>query len=452
VSKTHLTERCLIALVEADTKAVALAAAHLALCRGCRDLLSGLSPEVGSVVRQRLSTPDPTRRFVADYKAVFARVVDRCRIEEARFEQDQDDAGLLFAELEAFPAAKRRLIVANVGRFQSRALAELLLERSRSAWTNDPAIAEIRAVLACDIAALLHAEGYQELLLNDLRAEAWSYVANCCRIRGHLDDSSAAFKVAESFLEEGSGEDLDRVQLLDLKVSLLRDQGDHDAALAKLDEVIRCRRSLGDHHLVGRGLVSRALIEEDSGRLEQAVMLLEESAGLLDVQREPLLELTRCVNLMNCLILLGRTSDARELLGPAKMLVRKHGNRLNRLRLLWVEGRLLYAVGHKALGKELLASVHEGYLQEGLAFEAASVALDLATICLDLGQAAEVEALAERVKSYALMASSEAERKSLAVGIGLGPVEASVVACSFIAGVVARLRASSLQPGCNYDS
>lgn len=447
--KSHLTTDTLLALADAEASLAdaAKAAAHLALCGLCRGLLGRLPEELAPVVRQRLATADPSKRVsVLDYRSVYQRVVSKCSEEDARIEEDRIGAYQLLEELERYSVARRRILVANVDRFQSLALAELLLERSRQSRTGDPHMSEVRAVLACDISRALQAEGYQELLLNDVRAEAWSYVANSLRIRGCLEEAEKAFLVAEGFLDCGSGDLLDRAQLLDLRVSLWRDLGQLEEAFAALDLVIGCRESLGDRHLVGRGLVSKALLLESQHRLEEAVSLLREAEPLLDCSRDPVLELYRRKNLVSNLLALGRIGDAQSLMPRLKELSRRFGDRLDRLRVLRIEGQLLYASGQRALGEELLRSVHESFLKAGVAHLAASVALDLAEIYHDQGRVPEVRVLTERVKAYALLACNEAEQEAVAALIGLHPPTEDVLVIRSLLGQIAHRLSSLLSP------
>lgn len=418
----HLTHEALLALAAKPSSeaVVSAAAAHLALCSACRGLLGSLPEDLGSAVRQQVATADPTKRYsVLDYRRVIQRVGAVYRTEESLAERARETARGLFDDLVSYPLARRRLVAANLPRFQVWALAELLLEESRNAWNRDPNLAEVWAQIAVDITAGLRGSGYRELLLNDLRAEAWSFLANAYRIRGRLDKAEWAFDNADSYLAQGSGEVLDLVQLLDLKVSFLRDAGRYQDAFDILEQVIACRRSLGDDHLVARGLVSKAKLLREWGRLDESVALLREAEDLLERGREPLLELNLKINLMTYLLLLGRLGEAQLVLGPMKQLARKVDNRLERLRSLWVEARLRCGLGQRDLGEELLRTVHEGFLHLEVAHEAAAVALDLALLYLDMGRVDDVRALSERVRQYAGLVTCDAEREAVAALLGL---------------------------------
>jgi tetratricopeptide (TPR) repeat protein len=422
VETHHLTRDQFRSLANAEEgwEAAGAAAAHLALCPACRELLARLPEDISVIVRQKLVQAAPEKRYsVLDYRQVLRRAGEKFLEEEALAERARASARRLFEQLEAYPAVRRRLVAANLKRFQVWSLAELLLEESRNAWTSDPQLAEARALIACDIAEGLRARGYREILLNDLRAEAWCYLGNASRIRGRLEAAENAFLRAETFLENGSGEVEDLAQLLDLKGSLLRDQGRFEEAGAVLDQVIDCHRSLGDASRVGRGLISKAKLLREWQRVEEGVALLREAEPLLDPAREPGLMLNLKINLMTYLLLLGRPEEAQQQLSAVKQLTRSLGGRLERLRSLWVEGRLRYALGQEALGEELLHSAHDGFLRAGVAYEAASVALDLAAVYLDQGRSNDVRELAERVEVYAVLASSNAEREAVEVLTGL---------------------------------
>lgn len=319
----------------------------------------------------------------------------------------------MLEELERYPVAQRRMIAANLERFHSRALAQLLLEGARKTWTGNPDLAESRALLACDISERLQAEGYEGLLLNDLRGEALAYLANSHRIRGRLGEADALFQQARSYLAEGSGDSSEEVQFLDLYASLLRDQGKMEEAAETLEAVIRFHRQAGDSHRVGRGLISKAFLLERSARFEESVHLLRQAEPLLDHEREPLLELTRRVNLINSLLELGRAMEAQTYLGLSRTLAKLHGSRLDRLRVRWVEGQVLCALGQGELGKEVLRSVRDGLVHFGAQHEVAAVALDLAKVSLADGCLVEVQELVEGVKSWALSASEAEVRNTI---------------------------------------
>lgn len=438
----HLTAESLTGLASShDPNTASLAAAHLALCSACRASLDRLPEEVGARVRQALVSGNPKTRYSRiDYRRVVDRVLQETQQEQARADRARRAAGKLVAELARHPLARRRLVAANIRRFHTWAVVELLLEDSWNAWTRDPELSEVCALIACDIVEGLRAQGYRQLLLNDLRAEAWSYLGNALRIRGSLDKSAQAFETAEEYLARGTGDAEEHVQLLELKVPLLREQEKLEAAYSALEHVIESRRTLGDSHLVGRSLISKAKLLREWGRLEESVDALLEAQPLIDTVREPSLEYRLKLNLMTYLLLLGRVQQAQEFLGRVKLLARQIGSRVEQLRALWVEGRLRYALGQKDMGEELLRTVYEGFLKAGVAHESAGVALDLAAIYLDLGRVDDVRKLAERVKGFALLATSDATREAVAALIGLGnPVEDLLRSRALIEEVARRL-------------
>ena len=189
---------------------------HLAWCSICRSRLAYLP-------RPLPLHPDtpPGRSAVLDYEAALAE--SRRSLSEwgAGLETERDDAPGLFVELLGQPADARDLLLRDSSRFQTWGLYELLVERSLEASLQDPAFGEHLGLLAL---RLSESSGPTSATARngsaDLRARAWAFVGNACRLRFDFQGSEEAFSRAYLELKKGTRDGLERAIFLDLKASL----------------------------------------------------------------------------------------------------------------------------------------------------------------------------------------------------------------------------------------
>ncbi len=386
---------------------------HLERCSKCRAILGAHNIDSNSLVKPRETPLGPSRRFPNEgYTGVLERVLPDILDENSRMEIQRATAPRLLAELLELSSAQRKLFVRNSGRYQVWGLAEEALGEARRGWTEDPRRSEDLALLAVAITGTLPATGFPQSLLQDLKAEAWSVVANCRRIRTDYKEAERAFRKAELHLAEGSGDRLERARLLDLKASFFVDIGYYESAELLLVEAIAEYAAIGERHLEGRALMKRARLLDYSGRIEETIPVLQEAADLVDVVAEPTLTFLLRKNLMRCLLECGRVAEAQNLLPEVRELARKHANRLERHRLLWTEGMLRKKLGQIDLATTVLKNVRYGFMDADIGYDVALVSLDLAALYLESGRTEEAQALA--TESIPLFTSRGIHREALA--------------------------------------
>jgi tetratricopeptide (TPR) repeat protein len=343
------------------------------------------------------------------YAGLLDRVFRSVLKESELIENQRSIAGELAAELKTLSLEQQRLVIENSPRYNSWALVEQLLIEAQNLWVDDPRRAERIAVLARIAAERIDVSGYRRRLLADLKAEAWSYIANCRRILSDMSGANEAFREAEALLETGTGDSMERARLLNLKASYLLDSRRFDEAAVALEEAIRGFKSAPDHHLEGRALLLFAKLLRDQGDTEQSLMKLRQAEPLLDFGRDPYLEFHHQYKIFVYLVDLHRLDEARQLLPRVRELARKHARRLDRLRLLWTEGLLCRASGQKELAEAALLQVREGFIAEGIGFDVALVSLDLAGLYQEAGCVTEVRQLA--VETMPIFASLNVQRE-----------------------------------------
>lgn len=368
---------------------------HLFACTDCRNALEALAPGAEGTVRRLLErTASPAAPDAGSYDQAFRRMYDTLRSKAASLERERRLAPELYAELADLHFGQQRLMIRNNEHFQIWGLAELLLDRCRDAWNDDPIEAEDLASLALEVAECLSAETYGANFLNDLKAQAWAYVANSRRIRSDLRSVEQTFEIAERLLERGTGDPIERAQVLDFRASFLRDQRRFPEAIEAIDRAIATYREAEDDHLAGRSLAKKAIIYRDWRQPEKAIPVVEEAIALIDPSRDRRLVLSTRQNLVTYLTEAGRPWEARRLLPEVRQLAREIGGRLDLVRVRWAEGLIADGLGDLAAAERALLEARREFVERGIGYDAAMVSLDLAAVYLRRGQTEETKRLA----------------------------------------------------------
>jgi len=384
---------------------------HLSACVPCRSRLKG---EVfgGAEILARLARKGWPEEASADYDRVFDRLQTSALERILRVQEERELSPRLAEELLSLSTLEQRRRVREDTRFHNAAFADLLLERGATLSLEDPARAEEIARLVLEIAAQLEAKERGYVLGNDLRARAWAHIGNARRILSDFKAAESAFATAESFLEEGSGDLLERARVLDLKTSLLRAQRRFEPALATIEQVISIYRRIHDAHRQGRALISKAMIHGYAGEQEKGVSLFFQALDLLDVEKEPRLGFVAYNNLLVDLTELGRHEEALALVPEVHRHLEASGTRADRFTFCWAEAKLESSLGHLAAAEAKLRMVRDEFIAQGIGYDAALVLLDLAKIYLQQGRTAETRQLAAEMRE--IFASRDVHRETLA--------------------------------------
>ena len=214
----------------------------------------------------------------------------------------------------------------------------------------------------------------------DLRAEAWSAYGNAQRICGNFLEAEEAFDTAFQHLEKRTGSPYVQA-ILRAQLSALRNcQSCFQAAIELAQEAGEIYRGLGEAHLLAGTMMQMATARLYSGEAESAEDLLLQTLPLLDRKEDPYLFLAAHHNLARCHVDLGQPEEAIALHFKARELYAECREPLILLRATWQEGQILREVGHLRNAEAALLRARQGYAEQGLAYEAALVSLDLAEV------------------------------------------------------------------------
>lgn len=328
---------------------------------------------------------------------MFDRLRSRVSATAETVQRDRAAAPVLVEELLRQPPARQRLLVHNNSRYHTLPLAELLLDSAWERGFDEPAGAELLAELALEVVDRIDVDTFGEEMLDDVRGRAWGLRGNFRRILADLPGAKAAFAKAHELLATGTGDLLERARLLTLESTLLRLQARLDEAAGMLDETIGIYRALDETHLVGRTMISQALLENEAGDPETAIGLLREAQSLLEPEREP--HLVRLVqnNLVGFLSELGRYEEAMRLMPALRARVVQDGTRTELLRLRWQEGKIHLGLGNEERAEAAFLEVRKGFVDQGLAYDAAAVSLQLAALYTRQRRTPEIRELAAQM-------------------------------------------------------
>jgi len=347
-----------------------------------------------------------------DYGAAFDQAWRETERRQAALNVEKSEAPELLRELLAQPLEHRRTLIANSPRYRTWAFCELLLDAAREWGFQEPVQAVDLSQLGVELAMRLAAAHYGEARLNDLRARAWAGLGNAQRIHSEFRDAEEAFAKAERLLKKGTGDPLEKAQILLLKSSWRGTQQRFRDAFRLLDRVMAIGRKCGDVQLCGKALIMRGFLVGAANDPEAAVRHLAEGIRKLDPISDPRLFMVAQHNLVLFLTESGRYEEAQGLLESARPLYHQVADQMGLLRLRWLEGKIAISLGRFPAAEETLRSVRKELIERDLGLDAALVTLDLAHIYAHQGRNAEVQRLAEEV--IPLFQSRDIHREAIA--------------------------------------
>jgi tetratricopeptide (TPR) repeat protein len=419
---------------------------HLAWCAYCRSRIAYLPRPVPL----HPDTP-PGRDVIPGYESALAESRRSLSEWEADLEKERDDAPGLYVELLGQPAEAHDLLLRESRRFQTWGLYELLVERSLETSLQDPSFGEQLGLLALRLADLLDRERYGTERIADLRARAWAFVGNACRLRFDFQGSEEAFRRAYLELKKGTRDGLERAIFLDLKASLRRAERRFDESLRLLRRAIDLFLSHGERHRAGRSLVKASTVQYHAGNPEEAISLLNKSLPLIDPEQEPRLLLCARHNLVDYMAGSGRFLEAQRLYRDARPLYRSFDEPWVQNRRRWVRGKISKGLGQLQHAETRLLAARDGFVAEGVPYDTALVSLELALLYAEQGRTAELKRLAAEM--VPIFASRHIHREALAaLAFFRQAVEAETAGAELVGKIAAYLRRAEADPGLRFEA
>jgi tetratricopeptide (TPR) repeat protein len=391
---------------------------HLFVCSDCEERLIALLPGWTTVSGSGPCEPVAEKGPAAEeaYRGLLKRVLadKQAAVERrsCRRTREKAEAGLLLRELHSLPAGSRVTLVRHDGRFQGWELFEQLVLQARQKVLEDPRGAEADFQVAVELAQHLDPSRYGPGSVEAAQARAWAWLGNAQRILFDFRGAEEAFERAEEHLERSWLDPLDEALVLELKALLRRAQRRFDEALPMLDAAIALYREINETHFEGRARITKGLALQYAGEIGAAVACLREGLFLIDPDEEPRLLFAAHGNLLLCLTDGGRHAEAAALLHEVRPLCERVGTPTDLVRLRWIEGRVARGLGRWKEAEAAFGEVRAAFLAGPSAYDAALVSLDLATVYVQQGRAAETRRLASEL--LPIFRSREIHREAIA--------------------------------------
>ena len=352
------------------------------------DMLLGIPPS-SQRLRRGCQNGLPLRTGTP-HEQVSLQEVENC---SSVLAQERAESPMLLAELASHPLDRQLFLVKNSRRFQTWGLCELLIAECFRRGFEDPRKSVQLGKLAVAVAENFEPASYRPTLVADMQARAWIFLGNAQWKVSALKESEDSFRRAEDLQAQGSGDPLENAELFHRKSALRYSQRRFDEAVELLDQALAIYRRLGARHKTGQALILKGAYLTEARDFERSIPLLRRGLELVDADQDPRSVLAAKHNLVLQLQEVGEVNEASERLEELRPLYAELGDNMNLLRLRWLEARLLRAQGDFTAAESAFQEVRKEFMERGLTYEVAVVAIDLAAVYLEQGRTAEVKEL-----------------------------------------------------------
>lgn len=241
---------------------------------------------------------------------------------------------------------------------QSWAMFETVIAEATHLGHNDPHLGEATALVALEVVEALRRRRLDSEIGSDLEGETWTVIANCRRIASDWNGANAALTVAKNLLERGTRDPQLKARLLSVQASLATDAGKIDAARELLNRAKTLYQSVEDWDGVAWIALQQAnalqeLHPEEALEMAREVLRL---SGSSDIRIEMFAKSVAT----HCLLSLGRTAEAMRNFHETRHLYEQFPETSMRLRVGYLEARLLGALKCVREADKLFRAVAEG--------------------------------------------------------------------------------------------
>ncbi|HSL81873.1 MAG TPA: tetratricopeptide repeat protein [Thermoanaerobaculia bacterium] len=298
-------------------------------------------------------------------------------------------------EILALPDAERvETVRQKPSRYSGAELSRLLLEQARGQLPAEPGQAYALAGLAR--AVLQHGNATSEA--TELYALALAHQGNALRAQGELVPAEEFLESARFLLDaQGPGNPRPRAELDSLEGSLRWAQRRFDEAKALLTRAVAFQMAEEQPVEAARALLKLGLVYWEEGALPHAIDCATRAASVFSEHGETKLLLMALHNLAFCLLEAGEGERSRATFAESLPLYEQFDDLRTQLRRVWLEGHLSKAEGNVEAAEDAFRAVRDGFLEQGVGYDAAIAALDLAFLYAERGRTAELKRVAEEI-------------------------------------------------------
>lgn len=333
-----------------EPEAVA-AVPHLARCQRCRDLAVRVITELKSEGRLARSA-DVRTAFLLLLEGEETQALSALRARGCWADLRRRPPREQVARIEADPALRTLEMFRTVAEAAAHSVRE------------DPYLGEEIAILAHTLAGVLPGNLYPEPFRHDLQSEALALVATCRRLVGDWRGSAAAFAEARSHLHKGTGEPIREARLLSLQASLATDTGRLEQALDLLDRAASIYCDAQDAEAFAAVAIQKASTFLAACRYEAAILQAEKALqGFNGVAR---LEMLARSIVTESLAFLGRAKEALRSFSATQVLYSQLRDPRTELLEGYIGAVLLDALGYARESEKAFRNNIRGFMDAEL--------------------------------------------------------------------------------------
>lgn len=276
------------------------------------------------------------------------------------------------------------------------ALIDLVRERSLGVRFEDPSEMLDLASTGCFLADHLAFDPQrgEPPWVRDLQARAWAELGNAFRVADELDKAESALSRARELALQGTRPPKLITRLTELLASLFIDRRRFAEALRMLEGLEIYYQNRQDRSGLAGVLLMIGRLHGQELEPERAILAFLRSCQL--IQPEEPLRLAAVHGLAVNLIEAQHLDEAKRLVDANRRLYRKSG-KLNRIRLVWLEGKVALGLGDLGMAEAKLNTARLAFVREGQSFDASLVGLNLALLLARQERRRELRLLAEQL-------------------------------------------------------
>lgn len=281
-------------------------------------------------------------------------------------------------------------------RFRGPALATLLLEKSREKMPAD--FQAVHELAEAALAVLRRASA--GVINGELMVRAATYMGNAERATGRLQEARSRFEFARSLVRfEGVTDSLTLAELDWFEGALAMDQRRFRSAEHLLNRAIILLLLAGGPPQGARPMLTLGGMYFNRGDYGKAIEVTRLALGLLPGDQDERFFLSCRHNLSIYLCEEGRYQEAAEALEQDEEMYTHFPEPFTQLRLLWLKGKIASGLGQADAAEQAFLEARNGFLHQGIGYDAAMVSLDLALLFARQGRAGDVLRIAEEMHS-----------------------------------------------------
>lgn len=290
------------------------------------------------------------------------------------------DRELLIVALERTAPARRLAMVKRDRSYHTYCVFQAALKVVRKWSKRNPEEAVELAHIALALAELAEPEvGLADEPRFDWRASALISLAHARRTAGELHAAGSALDLADTYLDYGTRNPVDRALFLVARGGLLYDLGRFEEALKVLDQAFPLFHRAADRNSAGKVRLQQAAVLQyiDPVRALDAV---EEGLAMIDLDAEPRAEWAGRYAQAFCHNELGEPEKAEGLLHAYSSLADRFPDFQVQGTREWLHARICARLGRVAEAERRFREVRSEYLVRGFRQEAVLTSVDLAEL------------------------------------------------------------------------